>query len=171
MRRGSDGSTQRLYSLGDPRRKYRLPPGRGVRRRLLRRAPKHIAGRYYQLLSGHAEIRPYLKDKTHKVDDDRCWWCGGGKRQTRHHLFTECRAWTPQIRKLWKDIGYAQGWKHPRAPAVKWLWRERPTRAVLDFLGSTRVGCINVRRTPPEEGGGADLGDEGGEGGPGPPEV
>ena len=23
---------------------------------------------------------------------DRCWWYGGGKQQTRHHLFTECRA-------------------------------------------------------------------------------
>ena len=153
--------------LGDPRRKHRPPPGKGVRRKLLRRAPKHIAGRYYQLLSGHAAIGPYLEDK---VDDDRCW-CGGGKRQTRHHLFTECRAWAPQIRRLWSDIGKAHGWKHPRAPPVRWLWREKSTGAVLDFLGSTRVGCIRVRSTVPEEAARADLsaGGGGGEGGPGPP--
>ena len=41
---------------GDPRRKYRAPRGKGLRRRLLRRMPKSIAGRYYQLLSGHAAI-------------------------------------------------------------------------------------------------------------------
>ena len=56
--------------------------------------------RYYQLLSGHAAIGPYLKDKIRRTDDDRCWWCAGGKQQTRHHLFTECRAWLPQIRRL-----------------------------------------------------------------------
>ena len=63
-----------LEHLGDPRRKYRPPLGKGVKRRLLRRTPKRITGRYYQLLSGHvhAAIRPYLKDKIHKVDDDRC---------------------------------------------------------------------------------------------------
>ena len=54
---------------GDPRREYSPPPGKGLRRRLLRRTPKSIAGRYYQLQSGHAAIGPYLKDKT---DDDRC---------------------------------------------------------------------------------------------------
>ena len=58
--------------LGDPRRKYKPPLGRGVRRKLLQRAPKHIASRYYQLLSGHAAIGPYLKGKIRKTDDDQC---------------------------------------------------------------------------------------------------
>ena len=157
-------------------------------RRLLRSTPKSIAGRYYQLLSGHAAIGSCLKDKIRKTEDDRCWWCGGGERQTRHHLFTECRAWMPQIRRLWKDIGKAHGWKHPRAPSDKysiysrgtsqrcndlysgkWLWKEKFTEAVLAFLGSTKIGCISARRTPPEEVDGADMGDEGEEGGPGPP--
>ena len=107
--------------LGDPGRKYKSPLGKGLRRKLLRRTPKHIAGRYFQLLSGHAAIGPYLRDKIYRADSDLCWWCGGGNKQTRHHLFTECRAWAPQIRKLWKDIGKAHGWKHPRAPSGKWL--------------------------------------------------
>ena len=56
--------------LGSPSRRYKVPPGRGIRRRPLRRAPKHIASRYYQLLSGHAAIGPYLKDKIWKMDND-----------------------------------------------------------------------------------------------------
>ena len=61
--------------------------------------------------------------------------------------------------------------KFPRAPSVRWLWREKSTGAVLDFLGSTRVGCISARRTVPEEAVRVALsaGDEGEEGGPGPP--
>ena len=56
-------------------------------------------------------------------------------------------------------------------PPVKWLWREKSTGAVLDFLGSTRVGCIRVRSTVPEEAARADLSAGGGgeEGGSGPP--
>ena len=42
-----------------------------------------------------------------------------GEQQTCHHLFTECRAWLPQTRRLWKDIGKAHGWKHPRVPLGK----------------------------------------------------
>ena len=51
----------------------------------------------------------------------------------------------------------------PQGPSVRWLWREKSTGAVLDFLGSTRVGCISARRTVPEEAVRADLstGDEG----------
>ena len=106
---------------GNPQRKYRPPPGRGLRRKLLRKMPKSVAGCYYQLLSRHAAIGPYLKDKIGRATDDKCWWCGGGKQQTRHHLSTECRAWLPQIRKLWKEIGKAHGWKHPRAPSGKFM--------------------------------------------------
>ena len=95
--------------------------------------------------------------------------CGRGKKQTLHHLFTECRAWMPQIRRLWRDIGKAHGWKHPRAPLGKWLGKGKSTEVVLAFLGGTRVGCISARRAPPEEVQGADFGDEGEESGPGPP--
>ena len=70
-----------------------------------------------------------------------------------------------------EDIGKAQEWRHPRAPSVRWLWREKSTGAVLDFLGSTRVGCIRTKRVVPEEAARAGSGDEGEEGGPGPPAV
>ena len=31
--------------------------------------------------------------------------------------------------------------EHPRTPALRWLWKEEATEAVLEFLESTRVGC------------------------------
>ena len=57
----------------------------------LRRAPKEVASRSFQLASGHAMIAPFLKDKFGWLDSDMCWWCGGG-RQSREHLFKECSA-------------------------------------------------------------------------------
>ena len=77
--------------LGNPRRKYRPPPGRGLGRRHLRKTPTSVAGRCYQLLSGYAAIGSNLKDKIGRARDDKCW-CGGEKRQTRRRLFTESRA-------------------------------------------------------------------------------
>ena len=54
-----------------PQRKYRSSRGKGVKRGSLRRVQKSIVSRYYQLLSGHAAIGPYLKDRVRKADDDR----------------------------------------------------------------------------------------------------
>ena len=47
---------------------------------------------------------PFLRDKFKWVDSDQCWWCSSG-RQSREHLFKECRAWKNEIRKLWKEVG------------------------------------------------------------------
>ena len=53
-------------------------PGRMARPRirpLLRTTRKGVASRYFQLLSGHAMIAPFLRDKWGWTDTDRCWWC------------------------------------------------------------------------------------------------
>ena len=71
-------TAQRASDRVSLERKYRPPPGKGLRRRQPRRTCKSVAGRYFQLLSGHAAIGPYLKDKIKKTDSDECWWCGGG---------------------------------------------------------------------------------------------
>ena len=148
-----------------PERKYRPPPGRGLRPQL-RRVRKTLAGRYYQLLSGHAATG------THRLqfgmtDTSECWWCTSGEPQSRHHLFARCRAWAPQARRMWKEVGEALGWRRPRAPSVRFLWDGRSTEAVLKFLRSTRVGSIGAERVPPEEEEGEES--EGEEGGPRPP--
>ena len=109
---------------------------------MLRRVRKSTAQRHYQLLSGHAVIGPFLHDRMtgpQRLESDECWWCKCGKRQTRHHLFTECRAWALQIRKLWERIREDCHWEHPRA-SVRWLWKEEATEAVLEFLEDTPVG-------------------------------
>ena len=52
-----------------PERKCR-PPGKGLRRRQLRRTRKTVAGWYFWLLLEDAAIGPYLKDKIRKTDSD-----------------------------------------------------------------------------------------------------
>ena len=46
----------------------------------------------YQLLTGHAAIGSFLHERMSRPQRlalDECWWCNCGRRQTRHHLFTE----------------------------------------------------------------------------------
>lgn len=83
----------------------------------------------------------------------KCWWCNSGERQSRHHLFVKCRTWEAQVKELWKSVGKACEWKHPRAPAVRLLFRdERATPAVLQFLQDTKVGRMATRSPREEEG-------------------
>ena len=86
-------------------------PGKEARPRIrgpLRRARKGVASRFFQLLSGHAMIAPFLKEKWGWTDSDRCWWCYGG-RQSRDHLFKECSKWKKEIAELWREIGRISG--------------------------------------------------------------
>ena len=128
-------------------------------RKELRHERKALAGRYYQLLSGHAATGDYLCNKAHRLPSDKYWWCGQDVRQTRHHLFVNCAAWKPQIKELWKDVGYLCGWKHPRAPRMALLFgNERATKVVLSFLRKTNMGQMVT--IPPRD----EAGEEGGEG-------
>ena len=68
-----------------------------------------------------AEVFPYLAEVMKTIWSYQCW-CGSGERQSRHHLFIKCRAWEAQIRELWKCVGKACKWKHPRAPTVRLLF-------------------------------------------------
>ncbi|KAA8900215.1 hypothetical protein FN846DRAFT_920837 [Sphaerosporella brunnea] len=70
----------------------------------LKKERKALASRYYQLLTGHAITAPYLKEKLHKRDSDKCWFCLSGRRRTREHLFKDCDRWLPQIRALWLSM-------------------------------------------------------------------
>ena len=60
----------------------------------------------------------------------------------------------------------------PRAPSVRWLWKEETTEAVLEYLDETRVGCrASSGRARADESRGEEEvpGPEGEEGGPGSP--
>ena len=123
-----------------------------------------MASRYFQLLSGHAMTAPFLKERWGWTDTDTCWWCDGG-RQSRDHLFKECKRWEKEIGELWKEVGMISGRreggdspfksrrgfgfhvKQARARPSNTTVREllssdRYTEAVLRFLGTTRVGEV-----------------------------
>ena len=89
-----------------PERRYRPPLGRGLRWPQLRRVRKTLAGRYYRLLSGHAATGTH-RLRSGMTDTSECWWCASGEPQSGHHLFTRCRARSPQARKMWKETGKA----------------------------------------------------------------
>lgn len=59
-------------------------------------ARKRLALRYYQLKTGHALTGTHLK-RIKAIEDDRCWLCDNGDRQTVSHLFKECRRWRRRI--------------------------------------------------------------------------
>ena len=137
----------------------RVPPG-------LVRAPKEVASRFFQLASGHAMIAPFLKEKFGWVESDSCWWCSGG-RQSREHIFKECKAWKEEIRTLWREVGEISGGCERREfgniykgrkgfrfgmerrqaclgnfSVGKLMSDTRFTEAVLKFLGSTGVSKV-----------------------------
>ena len=94
-----------IIRRGQGRRQFRIPGVGEVPKILpgLRGAPRGLAARFFQLASGHAMIAPFLKEKFGWVDSESCWWCSGG-RQSREHLFKECRAWKEETRELWKKV-------------------------------------------------------------------
>ena len=108
-------------------------------RKGLRGVRKERAGRFYQLLSGHAATGPHFK-RIGLTDTESSWWCGSGEKQTRLHLFSRCRRWGTEIGELWRKVE-AECEGGPRAPSVRRLFRDpRATPAVLDLLRDTRVG-------------------------------
>ena len=74
----------------------------------LRRSPKELASRFFQLASGHAMVAPFIREKFGWIGSDQCWWCSSG-RQTREHPFNNCVMWEREIRELWKKVGVISG--------------------------------------------------------------
>lgn len=104
--RGQDPEYEGLnlsYVGGSQR--YRPPKGSGIRPSL-RKERKEGAGRYFQLLSGHAPIGSYLAERTRTVSSGTCRRCGSSK---RYCWLVQCRAWPPQVRELWRGVGKACG--------------------------------------------------------------
>ena len=117
------------------------PGGSDLRCRQLCRSRKSLASGYYQLFSGHAAIGSFLHERMtgpQRLESSECWWCNYGKRQSCYHIFTECRAWAPQIRKLWRRIGRDCHWEGRRRLAG--YGRKRPPRRCWT-RGWAAVGC------------------------------
>ena len=114
-------------------------------------------------------IAPFLKEKFRWVDSDLCWWCCKD-RQSREHLFKECRTWKEEIRLLWRKVGDISGEADIGAKGTRTKKKKKKkgfilgstggrigpgncsigrlvsdsrfTAAVLEFLASTGVGKI-----------------------------
>jgi hypothetical protein len=90
---------------------------------------------YYQLMTGHTIIAPYLKERLGKIDSDRCWWCEIGKRQSLEHLFKECMYWKDDMKDLWRRVERDVGWKWYHWKPISSLFNEKKaTGAILEFL-------------------------------------
>ena len=78
----------------------------------------------------------------------------------------------PPYLEAMEVCGNDRGWKHPRVPAVRKLWRGGATGAVLEFLDDTSAGrrlSAGVVRAPRVDGAGEGEVPEDEEGGIGPP--
>ena len=107
LRRRAVDSRREIIVRGGSRRRPYVVPREGTVPKIpttLGLARRELAVRFFQLESGHAMTAPFLKEKFGWVSSDQCWWCGSG-RQSREHLFKECRTWKEEIRKLWKELG------------------------------------------------------------------
>ena len=79
-----------------------------------------------------------------QAESDKCFWCGSGAIQTRHHFFVVCRRWSPEIKKLWQRVCLETG--HGGAPSIRKLFGdERNVKAILEFLEKTKVGKMPSR--------------------------
>ena len=54
---------------------------------------KGVSSGFFQLLSEHASVGSYLDERTGTIQSNKCWWCGSGGRQSRHHLSMRCSPW------------------------------------------------------------------------------
>ena len=138
----STATAEWIRTRSGQRRRYRPPKG-GKMRKDLNRTQKELASQFYQLLSGHAATAEHLV-RIGQAENDTCFWCGLGERQTRHHLFVRCRRWTLEIKRLWQRVRTEGG--GGGAPSVRRLFGdERNVRAILEFLEKTRVGKMPGR--------------------------
>ena len=78
-----NGGTSSWIANHIRRRSGYRPPKVGRLRQELRHERNALAGRYYQLLSGHAATGAFLCNRLNKIPSDRCWWCGRDERHTR----------------------------------------------------------------------------------------
>ncbi len=110
-------------------------------RKVLGRTAKKYASRYPQLMIGYGAVGTYLA-KIGVIETPQCWWCGQAE-QSVEHLYTKCRPWRKERRKLLRTlckegIGW-QGWTEKKGLA-ELLANEKAMGPLLDFLKSTEVG-------------------------------
>lgn len=110
--------------------------------KVLGHTAKKYASRYLQLKVGHGAVGKYLA-RIGVIETPQCWWCGQAE-QSVEHLYTRCRRWRKERRKLlrtlYKEGIRWQGWTERKGLALL-LANEKAMGPFLDFLRSTEVGA------------------------------
>jgi hypothetical protein len=103
---------------------------------------KCIATQYFQLKKIHALTGAHLK-RIKTIDDDRCWWCNNGERQTVQCLLKDCKRWRQERRKLKKAVKPAV-WNHINIAHL--FANRKTTQDILEFLKKHRGGQQENRK-------------------------
>ena len=109
---------------------------------ILGKAPKKYAARYYQLKVGHGAVGTYLA-RIGKIETPQCWWCKEPA-QTVEHLYTRCRKWRRERRKLVRELekeGVTWQTQVERRWLAGLLANEKAVTPLLRFLKATEVGA------------------------------
>ena len=118
-----------------------VPIVKGGINAILGKPLKKFAMRFYQLKIGQGAVGTFLA-RIGRIETPECWWCGA-QEQTVFHLYTECRKWRKERRKLSRELSRLGISWQPR-PERRWLGRllanERAIGPVLEFLKRTEVG-------------------------------
>ena len=123
------------------RRGFYVPWIKGKINGVLGNTSKKYASRYFQLKVGHGAIGAYLA-KIGMVETPQCWWCGQAE-QTVEHLYTKCRRWRKERRKLIRSLctdGISWQGRNERKGLAELLANERAIGPLLEYLKSTEVG-------------------------------
>lgn len=123
------------------RRGFYIPRLEKGMSKVLGSTSKKYASRYLQLKVGHGAVGTYLA-RIGAIETPQCWWCNGAE-QTVEHLYTKCRRWRKERRKLMRTLckeGIScQGWTE-RKRLAELLANEKAIGPILGFLKSTEVG-------------------------------
>lgn len=123
------------------RRGFYFPRLKAGMDELLGSTPIKYASRYFQLKTGHGATGTFLV-RIGVIEPPACWWCGEAE-QSVEHLYTKCRGWRRQRRKLIKSLSAKninwQGWAEEKGLA-KLVADERALGPLLEFLKATEVG-------------------------------
>ena len=124
------------------RRGFYVPWTKAEIHPVLGNVAKKYAARFYQLKVGHGTVGTYLA-RIGKIESPQCWWCKEPV-QTVEHLYTKCRRWRRERRKLVRELG-KEGVTWQAQAERRWLAgllaNEKAVTPLLRFLEATEVGA------------------------------
>lgn len=128
-------------------RGYYVPSTKSCINPTLGGTPKKYAMRFYQLKIGHEAVGIFLA-KIGVIKTPECWWCRT-QEQTVIHLYTQCRRWKRELKKLSRELGQLGiGWQpRPEKRGLdSLLANEKAVEPILQFLRNTELGSRDGTR-------------------------